>query len=156
MKKPKEILIFLVVGLISLFLGYKAQQIISPQTSSNEIVIEMEALPAPPAHQTNAPNNQSVYESHCAACHDTGAANAPKLGDTSAWAPRIAKGRSILLEHVLQGYNLMPPKGGCLECSDADLKAATDYIVFKGPRINTIHYQKIITLCEKHAPLKKS
>lgn len=133
-KKAKEKLIFLVVGFISVFLGYKAQQILSPQKNylaSNEIVIEMEALPAPPTHQTNAPNHQSIYESHCAACHDTGAVNAPKLGDTSAWAARIAKGRSLLLEHVLQGYNLMPPKGGCLECSDDDLKAATDYIIKK-------------------------
>lgn len=133
MKKiPAKYWIFVGVGLISLFLGYKTKQILSPDPPFQE-TIEMEALPAPSVSTRSPPGsiNQAIYESHCAACHDTGAAGAPKLGDAAVWKPRIAKTPAVLLQHVIEGYNLMPPRGSCLECSDTDLSLAVDYMLKK-------------------------
>jgi cytochrome c5 len=72
---------------------------------------------------------EQIYNSSCTACHATGAAGAPKLGDREAWAPRIATGNDSLLASLMNGKNAMPPKGACASCSDADLKAALDYLV---------------------------
>jgi cytochrome c5 len=78
-----------------------------------------------------AADGAAVYNEVCMACHNTGAANAPKLGDKAAWAPRIAQGKDTLYKHALQGLRAMPPKGGRADKSDADIKAAVDYIVSK-------------------------
>ena len=56
-------------------------------------------------------------------------ANAPKFGDKAAWAPRIAQGIAVLHANSLKGKGAMPPKGGAMAASDADVKAAVDYMV---------------------------
>ena len=63
------------------------------------------------------------------ACHMTGAANAPKLGDKAAWAPRIKTGNDALVASVIKGKGAMPPKGGGAALSDAEIKAAVEYLV---------------------------
>jgi cytochrome c5 len=70
-----------------------------------------------------------VFNGFCMACHGTGAAGAPKVGDKAAWAPRIAQGMDILHTHAVAGIRAMPPRGTCAACSDDDLKAAVDYMV---------------------------
>ena len=75
---------------------------------------------------------KSIYDTKCMACHSTGVAGAPKLGDKDAWAPRIAKGNDALLASVKNGLNAMPPKGACMSCSDAELRAAIAYMVGQG------------------------
>ena len=72
---------------------------------------------------------EAVYSSACAACHSTGAAGAPKFEDASAWAPRIAKGEETLIQHAINGFNAMPPKGGCGACSEEEIANAVTYIV---------------------------
>lgn len=72
---------------------------------------------------------EDVYNSSCNACHASGAAGAPKLGDTAAWAPRIGKGVDALYTSALSGFNGMPAKGLCMSCSDDELKATVDYMV---------------------------
>ena len=74
-------------------------------------------------------DGQQIYQSSCQACHTTGAANAPKLGDKDAWASRIATGVDTMLAVAIKGKGAMPPKGTCASCSDDDLKAAIEYIV---------------------------
>ncbi len=70
---------------------------------------------------------KKVYESVCMACHDSGAAGAPKFGDKTAWAPRLSKGLDGLLASATKGLNAMPPKGG-FSGSDAEFKAAVEYL----------------------------
>ncbi len=72
---------------------------------------------------------KEVYESTCAACHATGAAGAPKIGDKAAWAPRIKTGAAALHGSALKGKGVMPPKGGNGGLSDADVIAAADYMI---------------------------
>lgn len=74
---------------------------------------------------------KQVYDAACAMCHASGAAGAPKFGDSVAWKPRAAQGEAKLLEHVVKGYKAMPPRGTCTKCSDAELKAAIEYMLSK-------------------------
>ncbi len=53
-----------------------------------------------------------VYQTQCSACHAAGVANAPKLGDAAAWAPRIKQGFEVLLNSALKGKGAMGPQGG--------------------------------------------
>ncbi|HET7366410.1 MAG TPA: c-type cytochrome [Burkholderiales bacterium] len=76
-----------------------------------------------------AANGKQVFDSTCTACHTTGVANAPKLGDKAAWAPRIKQGIDALVQSALKGKGAMPPKGGNASLSDADLRAAIEFMV---------------------------
>lgn len=76
-------------------------------------------------------SGEDVYNTACMACHSTGAAGAPKLGDVAAWADRIAKGNDALYDSAISGVagTGMMAKGGCMNCSDEETKAAVDYMV---------------------------
>ena len=76
-----------------------------------------------------AADGKKVYDSTCTACHAAGVANAPKLGDKAAWAPRIKQGMDALVQSATKGKGAMPPKGGNASLSDADLRAAIEYMV---------------------------
>jgi cytochrome c5 len=70
-----------------------------------------------------------IYTAKCMACHASGAAGAPKLGDKEAWAPRIATGMDAMVASVINGKNAMPPKGACMGCSAEDIAAAVEHMV---------------------------
>ena len=72
---------------------------------------------------------KSVYDVACFACHMTGAAGAPKMGDTAVWGPRIAQGMDTLVNNAINGKNAMPPKGGRVDLSDQDVASAVAYLV---------------------------
>ena len=78
-----------------------------------------------------ARSGEDVYNAACMACHSTGAAGAPKLGDVAGWADRIAKGNDALYSSGINGIagTGMMAKGGCMNCSDDETKAAVDYMV---------------------------
>ena len=73
----------------------------------------------------------TIYNSVCGACHNSGAAGAPKIDDKGAWAPRVATGKEALYKSALGGKNAMPPKGGAADLSDDEIKATVDYILGK-------------------------
>jgi len=74
-------------------------------------------------------DGRKVYESTCIACHGLGVANAPKFGDKNAWWEHLMHTTENLYENALKGKGAMPPRGGNLTLSDADVKAAVDYMV---------------------------
>lgn len=74
-------------------------------------------------------SGEDVYNTSCMACHSTGAAGAPKLGDKAAWADRLSKGLDTVYANAINGVGGMPPKGTCMNCSDDELKAAVDHIL---------------------------
>jgi cytochrome c5 len=91
------------------------------------------AAPAEPAEPAEAHPGEAVYQKACIACHLSGAANAPKLGDKAAWEPRIAKGNDALYGSALNGLagTAMAPRGTCAACTDDELKQAVDFMVSK-------------------------
>lgn len=84
--------------------------------------------PAAAAPAAGAGNGKKVYEGACVACHASGVAGAPKLGDKGAWAPRLATGLDALTASVIKGKGAMPPKGGNTSIPDADIRAAVEYM----------------------------
>ncbi len=70
----------------------------------------------------------ALYTQICQTCHLAGVANAPKLGDKAAWAPRLAQGIDGLTASAIKGKGAMPPKGGSA-ASEAEIKAVVTYMV---------------------------
>ncbi len=71
---------------------------------------------------------KKLYTEKCSACHAAGVAGAPKFHNKDDWAPRLANGIDALVASAKKGKNAMPPMGTCMDCSDADLKAAIEYM----------------------------
>lgn len=83
---------------------------------------------AAPAAASKAGVGEALYKQACVVCHAAGVAGAPKFGDKAAWAPRIQTGLDMLTASAIKGKNAMPPKGGS-SASDADIRAAVEYMV---------------------------
>lgn len=74
---------------------------------------------------------EAVYKAQCAACHDSGAAGAPKLADAGAWAPRIKTGYEALLTSALKGKGAMGAQGGGAS-TDLEIGRAVAYLANAG------------------------
>ncbi len=71
-----------------------------------------------------------TYTQSCAACHNSGAAGAPRLGNSDDWSARMDKGFDTLVEHTIEGFNnIMPPRGMCFDCTDEELAEVVQYIL---------------------------
>jgi len=75
-------------------------------------------------------SGEQIYKAACLACHETGAAGAPKMGDKGAWAPRLSLGLDGLLKSAIAGKNAMPPKGGS-DATDTELARAIVFMANK-------------------------
>jgi cytochrome c5 len=85
---------------------------------------------APSAAAAAGPvDGKAIYDQACFACHGTGAAGAPKLGDSAAWSARIEQGLDTLNDHALNGFKGMPPRGGRADLDDESVIAAVKYMV---------------------------
>ena len=83
------------------------------------------------AQLTDGFDVEATYMMSCFACHSTGAAGAPKVGDgnSDAWGPRMEKGMDAVVANAINGLNSMPAKGLCFTCTDEDLAALVVYMV---------------------------
>lgn len=91
---------------------------------------EQSARVARPPQSVITPfTGKTIYQRVCRDCHATGEVRSPRVGNYEAWAPRLAKGYPNLYENAINGFNFMPPKGTCDECSEAEVKAAVKYMV---------------------------
>jgi cytochrome c5 len=135
------VLVIIATNLTSEVSDYKPEEVVIENIKPvGEVYIagesESEAAPAADAAATadagaaaGPLGGEQVYTKYCLACHGTGAAGAPKMGDAAAWAPRIAAGKDSLLANATNGLKAMPPKGLCMTCSDAELQGAIEYMV---------------------------
>ncbi|WP_317205275.1 c-type cytochrome [Janthinobacterium sp.] len=89
------------------------------------------AAPAPAASAADLVVGEKVYTATCLSCHGAGVLGAPKFGDAAAWQPRVAKGMEVLYTSALNGFKMMPPRGGNSVLKDEEMKAAVDYMVSK-------------------------
>ena len=133
------ILVIIATNLTSDVTEYKPEEVVVENIKPvGEVYIagesEPEPAPAPVAAASatdagGAKSGEAIYKTNCLACHGTGAAGAPKLGDAAAWAPRIAAGMDTLMANASNGLKAMPPKGLCMTCSDEELRGAVEYMV---------------------------
>lgn len=78
------------------------------------------------AHAAQDP--AAVFNRSCQMCHNGQLPMAPKKGDQDAWKARLAKGNDVLVKHVTEGLNAMPPRGLCMDCTAEDYTAVIDYM----------------------------
>lgn len=88
-------------------------------------------LVAAPAAAPGSRKGEDIYASVCGACHESGAAGAPKAGDKGAWGPRLAQGYDGLVKSATNGKNAMPPKGGAADLTENELKRAVAFLANK-------------------------
>jgi cytochrome c5 len=69
-----------------------------------------------------------LYQGACLACHTTGAAGAPKIGDAAAWSGRLGKGVDALVASAVSGIGAMPPRGGS-QYDDEQIRSVVEYIL---------------------------
>lgn len=93
-------------------------------------VAKIELAAGGAAAKAGARSGEEIYKGVCGACHDSGAAGAPKTGDKAAWAPRIGVGLDVLVKTAKAGKNAMPPKGGS-DATDEELAKAIVFMTNK-------------------------
>lgn len=96
-------------------------------TERIEPVAEVEVAKAETA-ATGEINGEQIAKNSCAACHATGALNAPKIGDKAGWGPRIAQGYETLVKNAINGIRMMPARGGNPDLSDAEIAHAVAFM----------------------------
>lgn len=84
------------------------------------------------ANITASSSAKDIYDQTCAGCHSGGLkgwlTGAPKTGDKEAWEGLNAKGVEAMTAASIQGFEKMPAKGGCNQCSDEQIKATVEYM----------------------------
>lgn len=94
------------------------------------IYLDGEAPVETASNEPSGPRSgDQVYNTFCMACHSTGVAGAPMAGDAAAWEPRVAQGMETLTTHAINGFNGMPAKGTCMDCSDEEIVAAIEHML---------------------------
>jgi cytochrome c5 len=94
------------------------------------ITIAMPWLNLAYAGEADSFDPAQTYQNTCFACHGTGAAHAPEVGDVIEWEIRLEKGLDTLVQNTINGLNgVMPARGLCVDCSDEQLKAIVEYML---------------------------
>lgn len=99
---------------------------LQPVVSLDEIRSSMTVASAAGGAADKSPDQ--LYQGACLACHSTGAAGAPKIGDAAAWKARLAKGLDSLVTSAINGIGAMPPRGGS-QYNDDQVRATIEYIL---------------------------
>ena len=72
---------------------------------------------------------EAVYNLGCAACHTAGLAGAPMLANQAQGEGRLEKGLETLTNNAYNGYNAMPAKGLCMDCSLEEIERSVQYML---------------------------
>lgn len=141
-KTPQQLIVVILLAflvpiigislLVSFITGPGPADPASPAMSPEAVAARLKPVGEVALVDPNAPkvvkSGEDVVKSVCSACHATGAAGAPKIGDKAAWGPRIKEGLEGLLKSASQGKGAMPPRGGSPDLSDLELERAIVYM----------------------------
>ena len=68
------------------------------------------------------------YERACMTCHAVPGSGAPLTGFTEHWKPRMKQGMGTLVHHAIDGYQAMPARGLCADCTEQDMRALIGFM----------------------------
>lgn len=74
-------------------------------------------------------SGKQLYDANCKVCHAQGLNGAPILGNRKMWRGRLTQGPDLLIQHAIEGYGLMPAKGGKTSLSDEQVAAIVRYMI---------------------------
>lgn len=75
---------------------------------------------------------EEIVKAQCAKCHASGAGGAPRIGERDAWIPRLKQGLDFLVRSAIHGHGPMPPRGGMVDLTDAEIRGAIIYMINAG------------------------
>jgi cytochrome c5 len=99
---------------------------------ANQAGANWKAPPVTAAAASTDRTGEEIVNLVCAKCHATGERGAPKIGDSAAWTPRVAKGLATVTQAALKGHGGMPARGGMADLSDVEVKRAVEYMFNSG------------------------
>lgn len=105
-----------IFGIIGLVLYVTSDNKLAPGSANTEkdIAARIQKVGSVEIRDANRAlkTGEAVYKAQCSACHEAGAAGAPKFGDAGAWAPRIKTGFEALWSSALKGKGAMGAQAG--------------------------------------------
>jgi cytochrome c5 len=139
-------LMLIVWAIAMIFIGFKALNSTSGDSSTSETMVENSVLErikpvgevridtstqvaSAEIVETAVRSGEEIYNSKCAGCHTSGVMGSPKFASLEDWAPRIDLGLEKLTLSAIAGKGGMPAKGTCMDCSDNDIKITVQYML---------------------------
>ncbi|MBI4291587.1 MAG: cytochrome c5 family protein [Betaproteobacteria bacterium] len=77
-------------------------------------------------------SGEQIVQAQCFKCHESGKGGAPRIGDRTAWIPRVKQGLDAVVRSAIRGHGTMPARGGMADLTDAELRSAVVYMFNKG------------------------
>ena len=139
-------LMLIVWAIAMIFIGFKALNSTSGDSSTSETMVENSVLErikpvgevridtstqvaSAEIVETAVRSGEEIYNSKCAGCHTSGVMGAPKFASLEDWAPRVGLGLEKLTLSAIAGKGGMPAKGTCMDCTDNDIKITVQYML---------------------------
>ena len=139
-------LMLIVWAIAMIFIGFKALNSTSGDSSNSETMVENSVLErikpvgevridtstqvaSAEIVETAVRSGEEIYNSKCAGCHTSGVMGAPMYASLEDWAPRVDLGLEKLTLSAIAGKGGMPAKGTCMDCSDNDIKITVQYML---------------------------
>ena len=139
-------LMLIVWAIAMIFIGFKALNSTSGDSSNSETMVENSVLErikpvgevridtstqvaSAEIVETAERSGEEIYNSKCAGCHTSGVMGAPKYASLEDWAPRVGLGLEKLTLSAIAGKGGMPAKGTCMDCTDNDIKITVQYML---------------------------
>ena len=139
-------LMLIVWAIAMIFIGFKALNSTSGDSSNSETMVENSVLErikpvgevridtstqvaSAEIVETAVRSGEEIYNSKCAGCHTSGVMGSPKFASLEDWAPRIDLGLEKLTLSAIAGNGGMPAKGTCMDCTDNDIKITVQYML---------------------------
>ena len=139
-------LMLIVWAIAMIFIGFKALNSTSGDSSNSETMVENSVLErikpvgevridtstqvaSAEIVETAVRSGEEIYNSKCAGCHTSGVMGAPKYASLEDWASRVDLGLEKLTLSAIAGKGGMPAKGTCMDCTDNDIKITVQYML---------------------------
>ncbi len=144
--KGATILLIIDCMLAMFFIGYKALNSSSAESSNSETMIDSALLErikpigevridssmaatSSESSEKAERSGEEIYKANCQGCHSSGVMGAPKYASLEDWAARIDLGLEKLTLSAIAGKGGMPARGTCMDCSDNEIKLTVQYLL---------------------------